>query len=128
MYKISSWIKKNKTEFVLLLGILLIAAVFRLWRIDEYLPFLGDEGRDVRVVRRFLTDFDLMFIGPRTSIGDMYLGSAYYYLIAPFLLLFNFSPTGPAVFVALLSVATVFLIWYIAREWFGKMAAFSAAI
>lgn len=118
----------KKNEFWLLLTILLIAAIFRLWRIDEYLPFLGDEGRDVRVVARFLTDFDLMFIGPRTSIGDMYLGPAYYYLIAPFLLLFNFSPTGPAVFVALLSVATVYLIWHVAREWFGKVAAYSAAL
>jgi len=127
MDRLLSWISKNKKEFWLILAILLAALIFRLWRIDEYLPFLGDEGRDLRVVRRFLTDFDLMFIGPRTSIGDMYLGPAYYYLVSPFLLLFGFSPTGPAVFVALTSTATVFLIWITSREWFGKAAAFSAA-
>ncbi len=121
------WASNNKKEFVLLVLVLLVASVLRLWRIDEYLPFLGDEGRDVRVVRRFLTNFDLMFIGPRTSIGDMYLGPLYYYLIAPFLLLWNFSPTGPAVFVSLVSVSTVFLVWYIVREWFGKYGALAAA-
>jgi 4-amino-4-deoxy-L-arabinose transferase-like glycosyltransferase len=125
--KISKWVNNNKTEFILLAAVLLLALALRVWRIDEYLPFLGDEGRDVRVVRRFLTNFDLMFIGPRTSIGDMYLGPLYYYLIAPFLLLWNFSPVGPAVFVSLVSVGTVFLIWYMVREWFGKYGAMAAA-
>lgn len=122
------WVLRNRFEFFLLFLILLLAAILRLWKIDEYLPFMGDEGRDVRVVRRFLTDFDLMFVGPRTSIGDMYLGPLYYYLIAPFLLLFGFSPTGPAVFVALTSVATVALVWWVAKDWFGKVAGFSAAL
>src|SRR3989344_2121363 len=122
------WIKTNRIEAFLLVAILFLAAVLRLWRIDEYLPFLGDEGRDVRVVRRFLTDFDLMFVGPRTSIGDMYLGPLYYYLISPFLLIWNFSPTGPAVFVAFLGVATVFLVWFVAREWFGKVAGIAASL
>ncbi|MBI4033353.1 MAG: glycosyltransferase family 39 protein [Candidatus Blackburnbacteria bacterium] len=121
-------ILENKREAVLLLAVLLLAAALRLWKIDGYLTFLGDEGRDVRVVRRFLTDFDLMFVGPRTSIGDMYLGPLYYYLIAPFLALWRFSPVGPATFVALLSVATVFLTWFAAREWFGKVAAFFASL
>lgn len=125
--KLKSWLRDNKTEGILLLSILVVAAFFRLWRIDEYLPFMGDEGRDVRVVRRFLTDFDLMFVGPRTSIGDMYLGPLYYYLISPFLWIFNFSPVGPAVFVALLSTVTVGFVWLVAREWFGKVAAFTSA-
>lgn len=123
-FLIFNWAEKNKIEFALFILILLIASFFRLWRIDEYLPFMGDEGRDVRVVRRFLTDFDLMFIGPRTSIGDMYLGPLYYYLIAPFLGLFRFSPAGPVVFVAALGIATVGLVWFVSREWFGRSAAF----
>lgn len=121
--RLKIWFRANRTEAILLLSILLLAAFFRLWRIDEYLPFMGDEGRDVRVIRRFLTDFDLMFIGPRTSIGDMYLGPLYYYLASPFLWIFGFSPVGPAVFVALLGTATVGLVWFVSREWFGKTAA-----
>ena len=115
--------KSLKKYPIVLIAILLIATLFRLWRIDEYLPFLGDEGRDVRVVTRFLKDFDLMFIGPRTSIGDMYLGPLYYYFIAPWLGIFNFSPTGPAVSVALTGIATIGFIYYVAKEWFGKTAA-----
>lgn len=121
------WIERNKSEFALLVLIVSAAAFFRLWRIDEYLPFLGDEGRDVRVVRRFITDFDLMFIGPRTSIGDMYLGPLYYYLIAPWLAAFRLSPVGPATAVAVIGTATVGFVWLVAREWFGKVAAVVAS-
>ncbi len=127
IHSVKVWLRDNKTEAILLFLILILAAFFRFWKIGEYLPFMGDEGRDVRVVGRLLTDFDLMFIGPRTSIGDMYLGPLYYYLIAPFLWLFGFSPTGPAVFVALLGTVTVGFIWFVAREWFGKTAAGTAA-
>lgn len=113
------WIRENRTEFILLVAVLFIGAFLRLYRISEYMTFLGDEGRDVIVVRRFLVDFDLMLVGPGTSIGNMYLGPLYYYMMAPFLLLFNFSPVGPAVMVALMGVATIFFIWYIIREWFS---------
>src|SRR4030042_1512722 len=120
--KIINWIKKNRWEAFWLALILLIAAYFRIYKIDQYLTFLGDEGRDVIVVRRLLVNFDPILVGPGTSIGNMYLGPLYYYLIAPFLLLSNFSPVGPAVMVALLGVATVFLVWFITRNWFGKYA------
>ncbi|OGM10046.1 hypothetical protein A2159_00400 [Candidatus Woesebacteria bacterium RBG_13_34_9] len=126
--KIINWIKKNRWEAFWLALILLIAAYFRIYKIDEYMTFLGDEGRDVIVVRRLLVNFDPILVGPGTSIGNMYLGPLYYYLIAPFLLLSNFSPVGPAVMVALLGVATVFLVWFITRNWFGKYAGFIASL
>lgn len=127
MQKVKKWFANNKKEAIVLFLILFLSSVLRLYKIDEYLPFLGDEGRDVRVVSKFLTNFDLMFIGPRTSIGDMYLGPIYYYLIAPFLFLWNFSPTGPAVFVALLGVGTVGFVWWVGREWFGEIAGLTSA-
>ncbi|MCH7640854.1 glycosyltransferase family 39 protein, partial [Patescibacteria group bacterium] len=115
---IRRWVKDNRLEAVILVTILLIGAFLRLYRISEYMTFLGDEGRDVIIVRRLLADFDLILVGPGTSIGNMYLGPIYYYMMAPALLLANFSPVGPAVFIALLGIATIFFIWYVAREWF----------
>ncbi len=103
--------------------ILCIGAFCRLYRIGEYMTFLGDEGRDAIIVRRLLVNFDPILIGPGTSIGNMYLGPLYYYLSAPFLFLAGFSPVGPSVMVALFGVFTIFLIWYIAGIWFGKRAA-----
>ena len=116
--KIKNWIKEHKKEFIILCLILLIGAFVRLYKIDQYMTFLSDEGRDVITVRRLLTKGDLILLGPGTSIGDMYLGPIYYYMMAPALLLANFSPVGPAVMIALLGVATIFFTWYVARLWF----------
>ena len=126
--RLGEWIKKNKVEFIILTVILILGAFLRLFKIDEYMTFLGDEGRDVIIVRRFLVYGDIFLIGPGTSIGNMYLGPLYYYLMAPVLWLGNFSPVAPAAMIALLGVTTVAFVWYIAREWFGKNAAFIAAL
>ena len=96
-----------------ILIVIILAAILRLYKISSYLEFLGDQGRDVYIVRRFLTKFDLMFIGPQTSIGNMYLGPYYYYLMAPFLLLANYNPIGPAIMIVISSLVTTYLIYLI---------------
>jgi len=111
------WIREHKGEVLVVFLILVIGVFCRLYKIDEYMMFLGDEGRDVTVVRRFLKEGDLMFVGPGTSVGNMYLGPIYYYYMAPWLWLWNYSPVGPAVGVALLGVATIWFLWYITRLW-----------
>lgn len=129
--KLKTFIKKN-ISIILLLLILLIGAFFRLYRISEYLTFLGDEGRDVLVVKRMLIDGKLTLLGPTTSVGSIYMGPIYYYMITPFLWLWNYDPSGPAVMVALLSVATIFLIYKLGTDFFhkivGLMASFFYAI
>jgi len=112
----------------LLILILAIAAFFRLYNISGYMEFLGDQGRDVLIVRRFLTKADFMFIGPQTSVGNIYLSPWYYYFIAPFLLIFNFSPVGPAVAVALVGIATVWLVWYVSNSWFDEKTAYLSSL
>lgn len=91
------------------------------------MTFLGDEGRDVVIVRRFVTAFDLMLVGPGTSIGNMYLGPLYYYLMAPALFLAGLSPVGPAIQVALLGVVTIWFVWWTGQKWLGKTAGLVAA-
>jgi len=122
------WIKDNKLEMISLLIILTIGAYFRLNRISEYMTFLGDEGRDVIVVRRLLTDLDPILVGPGTSIGNMYLGPLYYYMMAPALLLAGFSPAGPAIMIALLGIVTIAFVWWVGRLWFGKIAGLIASV
>ena len=117
----------KKIALVILIAILLLAAFLRLYRISDYLNFLGDEGRDVMVVRNILHG-DLTFLGPRSSAGDFYLGPIYYYMMAPFLFLSNYHPVGPAIMVALFSVATVYLIYRTGREFFSEKAGLIAAL
>jgi 4-amino-4-deoxy-L-arabinose transferase-like glycosyltransferase len=125
--KATGWIKQHPWEVAILAVVLLVAAVMRLYRIDGYMIFLGDQGRDAIVVRRLLVNYDPILVGPGTSVGNMYLGPLYYYLMAPVLYLAGYSPVGPAVMVALLSVATVFMIWFVGRKWFGVWAGLVAS-
>jgi len=111
---VNKFFKKNYPILI----VVALATILRLYKISSYLEFLGDQGRDVYIVRKFLTKFDLMFIGPQTSIGNMYLGPYYYYLMAPFLLLANFSPVGPAIMVIITSLITTYLIYFIFNKFF----------
>src|SRR3990167_1242106 len=122
------WVLNNKKEAAILGAILLIGAILRLCRIDEYMIFLADQGRDALVVRRLLVNFDPILVGPGTSVGNMYLGPIYYYLMAPALWLANYSPVGPSVMVALFGIATIFFLWYFARRLFGAWVASVAAL
>ncbi len=92
------------------------------------MEFLGDQGRDVVIVRDLLKHGNFFFIGPQTSIGNMYLGPYYYYLIAPSLLLALFSPVGPAAFIALLGVFTVYLLYRTAASWFSPRVSLISAL
>lgn len=126
--KILAWIKANKTEVFIILAIFLIAAFVRLYKIDSYMTFLGDEGRDALIVKRILTTGDIPLIGPPTSVGNMYLGPLYYYMMAVPMTIFWLNPVAAAVQVALIGTATVGLIYFLSREWFGRLAAITASI
>lgn len=117
---------KKTLVLILLIGIILLAAYLRLYRISDYMTFLGDEGRDVLVAKSIL-EGNFTLLGPRSSAGDFFMGPAYYYMITPWLWLFNYDPVGPAVMVAILSVVTVWLIYYVGRKWFTTAAGLMAA-
>lgn len=130
----------ERKELILIIIILLIAAFLRLYRISDYMTFLGDEGRDSLIVRNIVFGFGdllqghfslakehLTLLGPRASAGDFFTGPIYYYMMAPFLFLWNFNPVGPAIMIALLSVATTYLIYKFGKEFFGSLAGLIAA-
>src|ERR1035437_10265433 len=79
----------NQNIFIAL--ILILAAFLRLYRIADYMTFLGDEGRDVLTVYGILHGH-LTLLGPTSSVGGFFLGPIYYYFMAPFLWLFNDNP------------------------------------
>lgn len=110
---------EGKTVFFLLL----ITSFLRLWNIPNTLQFLGDQGRDAMVVARIFTKLDPVFIGPVTSVGNMYLGPLYYYFMMPFLFLTYPSPLGPAYAVSFLGIATVWLVYYLGKQLTNPRAA-----
>lgn len=112
------------TIFITLL--VLIAAFLRLYRIADYLTFLGDEGRDVLVVYNILHGH-FTLLGPTSSVGGFFLGPIYYYFMAPFLWAFNYNPVGPAIMIALFGTLTVWLVYQLGSAFFNKTTGIIAA-
>lgn len=119
-------LQQHKTN-IFLGFILILAAFLRLFRIGDYLTFLGDEGRDVLVVYNILHGH-LTLLGPTASVGGFFLGPIYYYFMTPFLWLFNYNPVGPAVMVALFGILTVWLVYYVGAKFFSVKAGVIAAL
>ncbi|MFH2118632.1 MAG: glycosyltransferase family 39 protein [Candidatus Paceibacterota bacterium] len=111
----------------IILGLLLISAIFLRFRnLAGTLQFQGDQGRDAIVVADIFRQHDLVFIGPVTSVGNMYLGPLYYYFMLPFLWLSYPSPMGPVYAVAILGVVATYLIYKLGKDLIGKAGALLA--
>lgn len=111
-----------------LLGLILIGgAALRLYHLRLGMQYMGDEGRDLLIAREIIIGKNLPAVGPPTSVGNLYLGPLYFYLITPFLWLSGLDPVGPAVFIALLSIATIGLVYGLGKVMFNSFAGLAAA-
>ena len=125
-FKFSS-IKSFVIKNWLIILIIILSSFLRLYRIADYMTFLGDEGRDALVVYNILHG-KLTLLGPTASVGGFFLGPIYYYFMAVFTLLFNYSPVGPSVMVALFGIATVYLVYKVTNDFFGEKAGIIASL
>ncbi len=121
-------VSKNKLELVIFLVVMVTAIFLRFWQIRDYVVFLGDEGRDMIVMRNMILEKRPVFLGPTASVGGFYLGPIYYWMAAPFLALSMFDPVGPSLMVAALGVATVFLLYKFLKEVAGFWPATLASV
>lgn len=104
--------------------LLFIAGLFlRLYRLDGFVTFLGDQGRDAIIIRRILTLEHWPAIGAPTSVGQVYLGPFYYYFMAPWLALFAFNPIGLAFGTAIISSLFIVLNYFLVKDLFNEKVA-----
>jgi 4-amino-4-deoxy-L-arabinose transferase-like glycosyltransferase len=120
LLKVKKTVWRNRFALILIL----IAAVLRFYKLEEYVTFLSDQGRDAIIIKRIVALEHLTAIGAPSSIGGVFLGPFYYYLVAPFLFLYNFNPTGLAFGVALLSTIGLIFSYFVVKRVVNARAAF----
>ena len=120
--------KYLKPANIFLVLILIVATFLRFYNLENTFVFQADQARDALVVANIFKEKDLVFIGPVTSIGNMYLGPFYYYFMLPFLFLSYPNPIGPVYAVAVLGVITVALIYLIVKKIFNQKMAILATV
>lgn len=118
----------DQKNYIFLILILIIATILRFYNFRAGMMFQDDQARDALVVADIFLKFDPVFIGPVTSIGNMYLGPFYYYLMLPALFLTYPDPIGPALLIGLLSVLTIFLTYQLGKFWLDKKSALTASL
>lgn len=111
---------KNKAELILVVTLLLTASFLRLYRIDRLTNFQYDQARDALYTKRLIVDHKLRLIGPQASPG-FYTGPAYYYLMAPFLLLSKLDPAGIDFGVAVFNIFAVLLLYFLLKKITGSL-------
>lgn len=116
---VKNWLIKNK----LLTIIIACTAFLRLYRLDDFAMFLADQGRDARIIRDIVTLSHLPAIGPPSSIGQVFLGPFFYYLLAPFLWIFNFNPVGLSYGISILSIIGTILAFFVVKNKINKNTA-----
>jgi len=116
MRRITNIVAKNW----ILVVVVLVGIFLRFYRLEGFVTFLGDQGRDAIIIKRIITGEHFPAIGAPTSVGQVYLGPFYYYFIAPWLLLFKFQPIGLAFGVAVYSSFYLLVNYFIVKELFNK--------
>src|SRR3989344_8204332 len=104
-----NYFKKNRLEIIFIIGLILLTAFLRLYRIDEYMTFLGDEGRDAIIIKKILVSYDFPLLGAPTSVGNMYNGPLYYYMMSFAMAVWWMNPVAAAVMVALIGTGAAAL-------------------
>lgn len=127
MKKVISWFGGTKFMWAAT-AVFVVAAFLRLYKLGEFATFLGDQGRDAIVMRNIVTFHNLPALGPITSVGSIYLGPFYYYLMAPWLGLFALNPVGPAYGVAVISTVAIALQYFAVKDLTDKETALMSII
>lgn len=84
---------------------LFLASFLRLYKIEIFTTFLGEQGRDLLIAKDILIFKKLTLLGPPTSLSpNIHFGPFYHYFNAFWLWIFRLNPIGPAVGFASLAI------------------------
>lgn len=122
--------KKGNNFFIIFT--LIIAFVVRVFRINKFLGFYYDQGRDALVIWNLIHKgkFFLVgpLIGPTMGMGDIPRGPWYYWLITPFYWFGRGNPIYPSIFLIFTTVLSIYFLFLLTRKVGGKAASYLALI
>lgn len=108
--------------------IIALSAFLGFFRINELMPFIGDQGWFYLSARDMLVDGRVPIVGIASSHPWLHQGPLWTYLLAPFLWLFNFSPVSGAYLTIILGILSVIGIYVIGATLFSKRVGLIASL
>ncbi len=111
---------KNKSEILFLIVLFLLSLFLRWYKLDQFLFFDFEQGRDAAIVRDIYLHHQLKLVGPQTDIPGLFHGAYYYYLLLVPWILSHGNPLALSFFVVLLSSFVPIVMYLFAKDVFGE--------
>ena len=119
---------RDKPHILLLIVILLLGTFFRTYQIVDRFAFAHDGDLYSWIVKDILVNKHFRLVGQETSASGIFIGSFFYYLIAPFFLLTNMDPIGAVIPITAIGILTILSYYIVFSKLFnvtiGLMASF----
>ncbi len=116
------------SELFLFAVVVLVSFLLRAYNFSSEYGFYGDQGQDLLAINNWFKTGEIPKVGILTSIGTFHMGPLYYYLIAPFVLIFRGDPIGPVVLFLISGVAIPILSYIFFKEFLGYKEAFLGSL
>ncbi|MDO8573674.1 MAG: glycosyltransferase family 39 protein [Candidatus Daviesbacteria bacterium] len=104
----------------LLLVILLLGLFFRIYKLEIFFPWGHDQDLFAWIAKDMIIDHHFRLIGQETSITGVFIGPVFYYLMAISMALFKMNPLGVYIPITIISLLTIFSIYWVFNKFFGK--------
>ncbi|MEK7533749.1 MAG: glycosyltransferase [Patescibacteria group bacterium] len=125
-YLVEVFTRLNKTH--LLLGfILTFGAFLRLYRLQELMPFIGDQGWFYLSARDMILTGNIPLVGITSSHVWLHQGPLWTYILSLMLSLFNFNPISGVYLTVFLGIITILVIYISCSDMFSKKVGIIAA-
>lgn len=113
----------------LLIGlIILFSAFLRFYKLNDLMPFIGDQGWFYLSARDTILTGNIPLVGIASSHPWIHQGPLWTYMLAISLWIGNFHPVSGAYFTAILGIITVWLVYKVGSSFFNKKAGIIAAV
>lgn len=110
---------KSKEIFYLIL-LFSVAFIVRAYKLPENLFFGFEQGRDAEIIKGIYSFKHFVLTGPSTSIGGVFHGPWYYYMMAIPFSLGSGNPVVAAFFLVILGSLTPIVMYFLAKDLLGS--------
>ncbi len=114
-----SFLRINKNTF-LLIAILVSGLFLRVYRLEETMPFIGDQGWFYLSARDMALLGQIPLVGIPSSHPWLHQGPLWIYLLATWLPLYNFHPISGAYLSAIIDMFAMLFVYKVGAEIFSK--------
>lgn len=115
-------LRMKKNTFFVLSAILLISLFFRSYQAVERYRYGHDAELFSWIVKDIVVNHHPRLIGQLTSAPGIFIGPFFYYMLAPFFILFEMDPIGALIPVIAIGVLTTLSYYFVFSRLFNKTA------